>query len=111
MNFCPIFDKLGGHAYLSTYPGPIGTVISPLMRSMDDCDHLLTLCSLCGRCAEVCPERIPLHHLIRTLRARALQNPVAQNTTSARAQRLLMRLFARAATSGQFWTAVDSIAR
>ena len=104
MNFCPIFDKLGGHAYLSTYPGPIGTVISPLMRSMDDCDHLLTLCSLCGRCAEVCPERIPLHHLIRTLRARALQTPVAQNTTSARAQRLLMRLFARAATSGQLWT-------
>ena len=104
MNFCPIFDKLGGHAYLSTYPGPIGTVISPLMRSMDDCDHLLTLCTLCGRCAEVCPERIPLHHLIRTLRARALQTPLVQNTTSARAQRLLMRLFARAATSGQLWS-------
>ena len=104
MNFCPIFDKLGGHAYLSTYPGPIGTVISPLMRSMDDCDHLLTLCTLCGRCAEVCPERIPLHHLIRTLRARALQNPMVQNTTSARAQSLLMRLFARSATSGQLWS-------
>lgn len=68
MNFCPVYDKIGGHSYQSVYPGPIGEVITPNLFGMDKNSELLTLCSLCGRCSEVCPVQIPLADLIRKLR-------------------------------------------
>lgn len=69
MNFCPVYDKIGGHAYQTTYPGPIGEVISPNLFGIDQTGDILNFCSLCGRCAEVCPVKIPLDSLIRTLRS------------------------------------------
>lgn len=68
MNFCPVYDKIGGHSYQSVYPGPIGEVISPQIFGLDKHDDVLTLCSLCGRCSEVCPVKIPLADIIRKLR-------------------------------------------
>ncbi|RDU62422.1 LutB/LldF family L-lactate oxidation iron-sulfur protein [Helicobacter sp. MIT 14-3879] len=69
LNHCPVYDKIGGHAYLSTYPGPIGEVISPQIFGLDNCSPMLNLCSLCERCSEVCPVKIPLASLIRDLRS------------------------------------------
>lgn len=69
LNHCPVYDKIGGHAYLSTYPGPIGEVISPQIFGLNSCSPMLDLCSLCGRCSEVCPVEIPLAELIRDLRS------------------------------------------
>ena len=69
LNHCPVYDKIGGHAYLSTYPGPIGEVISPQLFGMKNYGHMVNLCSLCGRCSEVCPVKIPLAELIRDLRS------------------------------------------
>lgn len=69
LNHCPVYDKIGGHAYLSTYPGPIGEVISPQIFGLDKFSPMLDLCSLCGRCSEVCPVKIPLANLIRDLRS------------------------------------------
>ena len=69
LNHCPVYDKIGGHAYLSTYPGPIGEVISPQIFGLDKFSPMLDLCSLCGRCSEVCPVKIPLVNLIRDLRS------------------------------------------
>ncbi|PSM52195.1 NAD-independent L-lactate dehydrogenase LldEFG, iron-sulfur cluster subunit [Campylobacter blaseri] len=68
MNFCPVYDKVGGHSYKAVYPGPIGEVITPQLFGMDTNSGILTLCSLCGRCSEVCPVKIPLADLIRKLR-------------------------------------------
>lgn len=68
MNFCPVYDKIGGHSYDAVYPGPIGEVISPQLFGMDEHGDIVTLCSLCGRCAEVCPVCIPLDSMIRKLR-------------------------------------------
>lgn len=68
MNHCPVYDKIGGHAYGATYPGPIGEVISPQLFGMDKYGYILNLCSLCGRCSEVCPVKIPLSEMIRDLR-------------------------------------------
>lgn len=69
MNHCPVYEKVGGHAYGATYPGPIGEVISPQIFGIDRYGYILNLCSLCGRCSEVCPVKIPLAEMIRDLRS------------------------------------------
>lgn len=68
LNFCPVYDKIGGYGYHSPYPGPIGDVVSPNLFGMDIDGDIVTLCSLCNRCTEVCPVEIPLADLIRKLR-------------------------------------------
>ena len=50
--------------YNNPYIGPIGTVMAPLMYDIDDYQHLASLCSLCGRCTEICPVKIPMEDLI-----------------------------------------------
>jgi len=64
LNFCPIYKNIGGHAYNTTYTGPIGAVITPHLRGLNDFSHLSTASTLCGRCTEVCPAHINLHELI-----------------------------------------------
>lgn len=64
ISVCPIFKNIGGYAYGTTYKGPIGTVMTPLMVDLDEFEHLSTVCSLCGRCTEVCPVKIPIEDLI-----------------------------------------------
>lgn len=64
INVCPIYKNIGGNTYGTPYIGPIGTVMAPLMYSLEEYAHLASLCSLCGRCAEVCPVKIPIQDLI-----------------------------------------------
>lgn len=61
LNVCPVYKSIGGHAYGTTYSGPIGSVITPWMRGMKDFKHLSFASSLCGSCTEVCPVKINLH--------------------------------------------------
>lgn len=64
LNVCPVYKNIGGHAYGTTYSGPIGSVISPHLLGMKDYKHLSFASSLCGACTEVCPVKIPLHDLL-----------------------------------------------
>jgi L-lactate dehydrogenase complex protein LldF len=64
LNACPVYKNIGGHAYETTYSGPIGSVITPHLRGMTDYKHLSNASSLCGNCTEVCPVRINLHELL-----------------------------------------------
>lgn len=64
LNFCPIYKNIGGHAYGTTYSGPIGAVITPHLKPMDEYKHLSFASSLCGSCTEVCPVKINLHKLL-----------------------------------------------
>ena len=64
LNACPVYKNIGGHAYETTYSGPIGKVITPHLSGMDDYKHLSYASSLCGNCTEVCPVRINLHELL-----------------------------------------------
>lgn len=67
---CPVFRTLGGgHAYGATYGGPIGAVLSPLLREHPQDAELPYLSSLCGACADVCPVKIPLPDMLVDLRA------------------------------------------
>lgn len=64
LNTCPAYRQIGGHAYGSIYPGPIGAVISPLLGGYEDFHDLPYACSLCNACNQVCPVKIPLAQLI-----------------------------------------------
>jgi len=64
LNACPVYRNIGGHTYNTTYTGPIGSVISPFMKGMNNYKHLSFASSLCGACTEVCPVKIPLHNLL-----------------------------------------------
>ncbi|APT92786.1 (4Fe-4S) protein [Corynebacterium phocae] len=68
LNVCPVYERAGGHAYGSVYPGPIGIALTPQLTGMKDhhdpSASLPYACSLCGRCDEVCPVKIPLSEVI-----------------------------------------------
>ncbi|MEW8385686.1 MAG: LUD domain-containing protein, partial [Candidatus Thiodiazotropha taylori] len=72
MNHCPVYVHVGGHAYGTTYPGPIGILLEPQRLGIDKVGSLTSACTLCGACGEVCPVRIPLPKLINRLRADAV---------------------------------------
>src|SRR5699024_2685603 len=61
INVCPVYRHVGGHAYGSIYPGPIGAVLSPLLDGYENHKELPYASSLCGACTEACPVKIPLH--------------------------------------------------
>jgi len=68
MNHCPVYLSVGGHAYRSVYPGPMGAVLSPMINGHEAAGELPHACTLNGRCQQVCPVRIPLPDLLRRLR-------------------------------------------
>jgi L-lactate dehydrogenase complex protein LldF len=63
-NVCPVFKTIGGHAYGTTYGGPIGSVITPHLKGMEEYKHLSEASPLSGKPTEVCPVKIPLHKLL-----------------------------------------------
>ncbi len=73
LNVCPVYHQIGGHAYGTTYQGPIGSVLTPHLRG-PEFDHLSYASSLCGRCTSVCPVKIDLHHHLLQNRRNAVQN-------------------------------------
>ena len=74
MNHCPVYTRVGGHAYGTVYPGPIGKIVSPHLPGIDKTRDLPTASSLCGACEQVCPVAIPIPDLLRRLRTQAVQN-------------------------------------
>jgi len=64
LNACPVYKNIGGHAYGTTYSGPIGAVITPHLEGMNEFKHLSYASSLCGNCTEVCPVKINIHEML-----------------------------------------------
>jgi L-lactate dehydrogenase complex protein LldF len=77
LNVCPVYRQTGGHAYGSTYSGPIGAVITPLLKGDEEAKDLPHASSLCGACTEACPVGIPLHDLLLKLRNRQVERGLA----------------------------------
>jgi L-lactate dehydrogenase complex protein LldF len=75
MNHCPVYARIGGHAYGTTYPGPIGAIVSPHMLGLDTTYPLAFASTLCGACAEVCPVKIPITDILVRLRNEAQARP------------------------------------
>jgi len=73
LNACPIYKNIGGHSYGTTYSGPIGSVITPHLKDMEEWKHLSYASSLCGNCTEVCAVKINLHELLLENRYEAVE--------------------------------------
>ena len=73
INHCPIYGAVGGHAYGWVYSGPMGAVLIPNLIGVDQAGHLPNASTLCGRCEAVCPMKIPLPRMLRTLREREFE--------------------------------------
>jgi L-lactate dehydrogenase complex protein LldF len=69
LNVCPVYRNIGGHAYGSVYPGPIGSLVTPLYFGEQNAPDLPFASSLCGNCTEVCPVGIEIHHQLLALRS------------------------------------------
>ncbi len=73
MNHCPVYQNIGGHAYGWVYPGPMGSILTPVLGGMENAPDLPNASTLCGACAVVCPVKIPLPDLLRNLRMKQLE--------------------------------------
>ena len=105
LNVCPIYRNVGGHTYGTTYSGPIGAVITPNLRGLQDWKHLSYASSLCGACTEACPVKIDLHHhLLQNRRNSAKEKPSWW-------QRLAFKLFAPVAVRPALWSLTSRLGR
>ena len=105
MNHCPVYARIGGHAYGTTYPGPIGAIISPHMLGLESTYPLAFASTLCGACGEVCPVKIPIPDLLVRLRNEAQARPGSSEATlrgSGTARTVLISLIWR------FWSLIYS---
>src|SRR5436305_563232 len=73
LNVCPVYSRVGGHAYGSVYPGPIGAILTPQLRGVEQAPSLPFASSLCGACYEACPVRIDIPHQLVHLRGRVVR--------------------------------------
>ena len=79
LNHCPVYTRIGGHAYGHVYPGPMGQVFTPLIEGVQQTGELAEASSLCGACEAVCPVKIPLPALLRRIRRERAQQDSAQS--------------------------------
>jgi L-lactate dehydrogenase complex protein LldF len=73
LNVCPVYERTGGHAYGSTYPGPIGAILTPLLVGVEHAPQLPFASTLCGACYEVCPVAIDIPTVLVKLRSDAVK--------------------------------------
>ncbi len=90
LNVCPVYRNIGGHAYGSVYPGPIGSLVTPLYFGEQNAPDLPFASSLCGNCTEVCPVGIEIHHQLL-----ALRNEIKSRKTGG-LERLIFRNYRKA---------------
>ncbi len=81
MNHCPVYASIGGHAYGWVYPGPMGSVLTPMFVGLENARDLPHACTLNGRCASVCPVKIPLPDLLRQLRTDQFRQDIVDRRT------------------------------
>jgi L-lactate dehydrogenase complex protein LldF len=95
LNTCPVYRKIGGHAYGWVYSGPIGALVTPQFTSIGQARELPFASSLCGACREVCPVKINIPDLLLQLRSKAQEMAAAPPAKGALlSERTMMRLWA-----------------
>jgi L-lactate dehydrogenase complex protein LldF len=106
LNVCPVYREIGGHAYGSVYPGPIGAVLTPAIGGLERWEALPMASSLCGACRDACPVRIDLPRMLLELRAKranANQLPLWLKVG--------LKLYAATATRPQLFRVMVSVTR
>lgn len=105
MNHCPVYQTVGGHAYGWVYPGPMGSVLTPLYQGLDQALDLPQAATLCNQCGVVCPVSIPLPELMRKLRERQVERGLRPWS-----ERLSLRLWAWVAARPRLYAIGSRIA-
>ena len=95
LNICPVYQRVGGHAYGWVYPGPIGAVISPILTGLKESKTLPQASSLCGACREACPIKINIPRMLLELRHRTAESEDSEERASTVSERFLARTYAR----------------
>ncbi|MDA2937559.1 LutB/LldF family L-lactate oxidation iron-sulfur protein [Acidobacteria bacterium AH-259-A15] len=93
LNICPVYQRIGGHAYGSTYQGPIGAILTPQLRSLEEAPEHAYASSLCGACYEVCPVKIEIPHILLRLREK-VQGEKNQKAAHLPFEKLAMQVWA-----------------
>jgi L-lactate dehydrogenase complex protein LldF len=83
MNHCPVYGAIGGHAYGWVYPGPMGAVLTPHFIGLHQANDLPNASTFCGRCEDVCPVRIPLPDMMRSLREKEFSEKISSKRIRA----------------------------
>jgi L-lactate dehydrogenase complex protein LldF len=100
LNSCPVYQQIGGHAYGSVYPGPIGSVITPQLIGLQKAAQLPYASSLCGACREVCPVKIDIPRLLLHLRGEITEGRSGQTGSGKNpGERFAFKVWARIMTS------------
>ena len=107
LNVCPVYERTGGHAYGSTYPGPIGAILTPMLSGLDAAGSLPYASSLCGACYEVCPVKINIPEVLVHLRRQA----VAHSSRPLSPEHATMRAMARVFASRRLYEAAQKAGR
>ena len=106
LNACPVYRTVGGHAYGDVYPGPVGAIVTPGIRGLEQFAELPSASSLCGACREVCPVRLDIPRMLLALRQQAVER-----TPQPAALRVGLKLFARVASRPRIYRLAAAIAR
>jgi len=106
LNVCPVYRRTGGHAYGWVYPGPIGSVLAPIYLGLEEAKDHAFASSLCGKCTEFCPVKIPLHHQLLTLRSR-----VAEQKSGTDVERLGFILWKAIMDRPELYQAISKLPR
>jgi L-lactate dehydrogenase complex protein LldF len=94
LNECPVYTRVGGQAYESVYPGPIGAILTPQLRGLDQAPTLPWASSLCGACYEVCPVKIDIPSVLIHLRARVVEEEKSHASPEHLAMAAIGKIFA-----------------
>jgi L-lactate dehydrogenase complex protein LldF len=106
LNVCPVYERTGGHAYESTYPGPIGAILTPQLKALESAATLPWASSLCGACGDVCPVKIEIPRVLVHLRGR-----ITEEKKPAPAERITMKALARVFAGRRRYEAAQRAAR
>src|SRR5262249_40150680 len=106
LNACPVYRAVGGHAYGDTYPGPVGAIVTPGLRGLEQFAELPSASSLCGACRDVCPVRLDIPRMLLTLRHQAVER-----TQQPFALRMGLRAFAYVAARPSLYRKAAALVR
>jgi L-lactate dehydrogenase complex protein LldF len=111
LNVCPVYRKVGGHAYGWVYSGPIGAIMTPQLLSLRRASELPFASSLCGACRDACPVRIDFPRLLLALRHRVKENPADQRVSAPWPERVAIAVWAFVMRSERRYALATALAR
>jgi L-lactate dehydrogenase complex protein LldF len=113
LNICPVYERTGGHAYGSVYPGPIGAILTPQLHALQEARSLPYASSLCGACYEVCPVKINIPEVLVHLRERVVEGERSGGGLRQRLapERVGLEAMARVFASRRRYEAAQKLAR